>query len=266
LEDRERPLPDWTLIALAKRVVGQNPRLSTDFGISQLCTTFRSGVSWRAYIKFCTIAAARQFFSISARCAMHRLCFGGTFNPIHHGHLICAAAVAERAGFDNVVLIPANHPPHKSSGMEIAPPEQRLAMCRLATAGSKLFEVDGLELDRSGPSYTLDTVREFRQRGWPEVHWLIGADMLLSLPQWHEAEALLRETQFVVMARAGWEIDWQRLPPPYRVLEKSVIHAPMIDISATDIRRRVAEGRSIDYLTPAGVAQYIRSTRLYSKS
>src|SRR5258708_2030807 len=97
---------------------------------------------------------------------MHRLCFGGSFNPVHHGHLICARAVAEAKGFDKVVLIPASPPPHKPENAEIAPPEHRLAMCRLATQGCDLFEVNDLEFRRQGPSFTLDTARELRNAGW----------------------------------------------------------------------------------------------------
>lgn len=195
---------------------------------------------------------------------MRRLCLGGSFNPIHHGHLICARAVAEAAGFDRVVLIPSAQPPHKPGAVDLAAAEHRLAMCRLAAdLEGDLFEVNELELHRSGRSYTIDTVRQLKSSGWDEVHWLIGADMLQILPSWHQPEALLREVQFVIMARPGWSLDWTTLPQPYRSLEKKVYSAPLIDLSATDLRRRVAAGRSIRFLTPDPVVQYIYDHGLY---
>jgi nicotinate-nucleotide adenylyltransferase len=194
---------------------------------------------------------------------MARLWFGGSFNPIHHGHLICARAVAEASGFEKVVLIPSSQPPHKAVNREIAAAEHRLAMCRLAIEGSELFEVDDVELQRPGPSYTIDTVRELRRRGWPEVHWLIGADMVKILPLWHNPDALLAETRFVVMARPGWTFDWDLLPPAYRHLEQQVVTAPLVEIGATDIRKRVADGKSVDYLIPERVDKYIRENQIY---
>ena len=139
-------------------------------------------------------------------------------------------------------------------------------MCRLAVEGSDLFEVDDLEVQREGPSYTIDTVRELRRRGWPEVHWMIGADMLQILPVWHEPAALLAETRFVIVARPGWSIDWQTMPPAYRGLQSQVVTAPMLEISATEIRRRVGEGKSIEYLTPEKVVRYIGGQGLYRES
>ncbi|HEX2973955.1 MAG TPA: nicotinate (nicotinamide) nucleotide adenylyltransferase [Tepidisphaeraceae bacterium] len=195
---------------------------------------------------------------------MQRLCFGGSFNPIHHGHLICARAVAEAAGYDRVVLIPSAQPPHKPNHAELARPEDRLAMTRLAAGCQpELFEVNDVELQRPGRSYTIDTVRILKEQGWDRVDWLIGADMLRLLPKWHQPEALLREVNFVIIARPGWSFDWSSLPPAYRALEKNVHAAPQIDISATDIRQRIAAGRSIEFLTPPAVVEYIRARGLY---
>jgi nicotinate-nucleotide adenylyltransferase len=195
---------------------------------------------------------------------MRRLCFGGSFNPIHHGHLICARAVAEKAGFDRIVLIPSAQPPHKPQTSGIAPAEHRLAMCQLAARQQPgLFEVDDLELSRAGRSFTLDTVGQLKARGWPEVNWLIGGDMLLHLPKWHEPEQLLKAANFIIMGRPGWSIDWEKLPAVYRGLERNVVAAPLIDLSATEVRQRVAEGRSIEYLCPPGVVEYIQAHGLY---
>jgi nicotinate-nucleotide adenylyltransferase len=195
---------------------------------------------------------------------MRRLFYGGSFNPVHHAHLICARAVAETQGFDRVVLVPSSLPPHKPNAIDIAPAQDRLAMCRLAAALQEdLFEVDDIEIARGGRSYTIDTVAALRQRGENPVHWLIGADMLAMLPQWHQAQRLLEEARLLVMARPGWAIDWAALPPEFAVLRQNVVESPLIDISATDLRQRVARGRSIEYLTPAPVAEHIRRRGLY---
>ena len=194
---------------------------------------------------------------------MRRLCFGGSFNPIHHGHLICARAVAEAAGFDRVVLIPSALPPHKLGAAGMAPAEHRLAMCLLAVEGDDAFEVNDLELTRTGPSYTIDTARQLRRARWSEVHWLIGADTVPLLPKWHEPDKLLEEVGFVVMARPGYDLDWPALPDRLRPLREKVVQAPRVEISSSDLRRRVAAGRSIRYLTPPAVADYLLRHRLY---
>jgi nicotinate-nucleotide adenylyltransferase len=195
---------------------------------------------------------------------MPALCFGGSFNPIHHGHLICARAAAEAMGLNRVLLIPSRQPPHKIVGTDLASPEDRLAMCRLAVAGDPFFEVSDIELNRDGPSYTIDTVRQLKASGWQEVHWLIGADMADILPQWHEPLALMREAKLVLMARPGWSLDWNALPPEYRSLQTNVVTAPLLEISATAIRQRVREGRPIAYFTPEPVVRYIVERGLYA--
>jgi nicotinate-nucleotide adenylyltransferase len=197
---------------------------------------------------------------------LKRLGFGGSFNPIHNGHLACSKAVAIRMGFDQIVLIPSRQPPHKPGQTDLASAENRLAMCQRAVEGDRLFAVDDIEMRRSGPSYTIDTVREFRRRGWPAVSWLIGADMLNFLPNWHDPYALLAEVDFVVMARPGFQFEWQQLPEAFQKLRDKVVEAPLIDISSTDIRRRIARGESIDRLTPPAVADYIRAHGLYRSS
>jgi nicotinate-nucleotide adenylyltransferase len=194
---------------------------------------------------------------------MRTLCFGGSFNPIHHAHLLCARAAAENGGFDRVLLIPSARPPHKPDQSQIAGAEFRLAMCQLAVAGDPFFRVDDLELRRDGPSYTLLTARELRHKGMAEIHWLIGADMLEFLPQWHQPLQLLQNVTFHVMARPGWQFNWQKLPDAYQSLQNNILQAPLIDISATDIRNRIRAGRPIDYLTPPAVVNYIRQHNLY---
>lgn len=194
---------------------------------------------------------------------MARLFFGGSFNPIHLAHLICARTVAETRGYDQVVFIPSAQPPHKPDQSQIALAEHRLAMVRAAVADEPAFGVDDIELRHAGPSYTLDTVQRLKQRGEREVHWLIGADMLAMLPDWHRAEELLHEVYFVILSRPGWQFDWSALPPAYRSLQSNVVSAPLLDISATRIRQRVSEGRSIRWLTPPAVVEYIHAHGLY---
>jgi nicotinate-nucleotide adenylyltransferase len=194
---------------------------------------------------------------------MRPLWFGGSFNPIHFGHLVCARAVAEAGGFDRVVLIPSSQPPHKSGDTSLASASARVEMCRLAVAGDPFFAVDDLELARAGRSYTIDTVRQLRSGGWPEISWLIGADMAKSLPTWHKPTELLAEVRFVLMARPGWSMDWKQLPQEMQKLQSAVIPAPLLEISSTDIRQRLAAGRSIRYMTPHSVIDYIRRHKLY---
>jgi nicotinate-nucleotide adenylyltransferase len=203
------------------------------------------------------------FLQPASSTNMSYLCFGGSFNPIHHGHLICARAAAEAAGLDKVLLIPSRLPPHKAEGADLASPADRLEMCREAVKDDAQFQVSDIELNRDGPSYTIDTVRELKHKGCGPVNWLIGADMLQILPQWHEPEALMAEAKLYIMARPGWNFDWESLPPIYRGLQSNVVATPLISISATDIRRRQRASLSIDYYVPPSVADYVREHKLY---
>lgn len=201
---------------------------------------------------------------LAALAEKRTLCFGGSFNPIHHGHLITARAVAEAAGFERVLLIPSCQPPHKLQNSDIAEARHRLAMCRLAVEGDPLFEVSEIELLRNGPSYTIDTVRELRGHGWRKIHWLMGMDMLEILPKWREPHALMAEVEFIVMARPGWSLKGDALPEEFRgLIRNNVVEAPLLQISATDIRRRVAAELSISYLVPEAVREYIGQHHLY---
>ena len=198
---------------------------------------------------------------------MRRLCLGGSFNPIHHGHLITARAVAEARGYDRIVLIPSAVPPHKLEASGMVSPRNRAEMCRLAVKNDGLFDVDDLELSRPGPSYTLDTARELRRRGWDRVDWLIGADMLPGLSNWHRPDELLREVTFVIARRPGHDMDWNALPDvlarEMQKLQAQVVNTPQIDISGTLLRTRLAAGQSIRYLTPDPVIEHIKAHNLY---
>src|SRR5262245_53440014 len=127
------------------------------------------------------------------------LYYGGSFNPIHNGHLRCSRAVAERLGLSRVWLVPSAQPPHKPADPNLASGPDRLRLCELAAATDPIFGVDDREMRRAGPSYTLTTVRELKSEGVDPVRWLIGADMLRLLPKWHEAETLLNEVHFIIM-------------------------------------------------------------------
>jgi nicotinate-nucleotide adenylyltransferase len=189
--------------------------------------------------------------------------YGGSFDPIHYGHLHCAAAVAAKVGFTEVVLVPGWQSPHKSQGGNGASADDRLAMCKLAATFDPIFKVDDLEIRRGGPSFTIDTVRALRAIGLTEVNWLIGADQLLALPRWREPESLVAEANLWVMLRPGYPIDWSKLPGWLTPLRRNVVNIPQIDISATDIRNRVQRGESIDAQVPGDVARYIEQRGLY---
>jgi nicotinate-nucleotide adenylyltransferase len=194
------------------------------------------------------------------------LFYGGSFDPIHYGHLQSARSVAERVGFARVVLVPSWRSPHKLGTTGGASPDDRLAMCKLATTGDDIFDVDDLELTRGDVSYTIDTVRLLKQRGHSEVNWLIGADQLPTLPRWREPEALIAEANVYVMHRPGYAIDWPVLPIWLHGLRRNVIDIPLSDISSTAIRAKVALGESILDQVPMGVERYIREKRLYRGS
>jgi nicotinate-nucleotide adenylyltransferase len=193
---------------------------------------------------------------------MRILCLGGSFNPIHHGHLLVARSAAEQGGFNQVRLIPNLVSPHKAD-QTIAPAADRLNMARLAAEFDPLFHVDDLELNRPPPSFTIDTVRSLRGAGLGRVTWLIGADMLPSLGAWRDAENLLKEADFLVVPRPGFILEAAAIPEPLRNLSHTLLHTPNLEISSTEIRNRVRTGLSIEYLTPPPVVRYIREHGLY---
>jgi nicotinate-nucleotide adenylyltransferase len=179
--------------------------------------------------------------------------YGGSFDPVHHGHLILAREAMEELGLDRVVFIPANCSPHKP-GSPPADAGARLEMLRVSLDGEPGFELDDCELRRGGPSYAIDTVRAMRARHpGDELFYFIGEDNVEGLETWREFEALHREVRFVVLARrvvpAGGEFP---------------VVARRIEISSTEIRNRVAAGRSVRYLLPTKAWEIIRERRLYS--
>lgn len=197
--------------------------------------------------------------------------YGGSFDPIHHGHLIVARAVAERLDLSTICFLPSGRPPHKL-GRAIAPVEHRTAMVEAAIAGELLFSCSDFDARRDGPSYTIDTVRHFRglHGQQAELFWIIGADSLAELVTWRQVRELVDECRIVAAARPGWEqIDWSMFdglfsPDQIARLRAGVVDTPRIDISSTIIRERVRAGRSIRYLVPDEVGEYIGSRGLYS--
>lgn len=196
--------------------------------------------------------------------------FGGSFNPIHHGHLIIARSVAEQVGLRRVVIIPAGYPPNKWP-MELAPAPHRLQMARLAVAGDPLFEVSDIDLQQGGLNYAVNAVEAYRASAGPDVplSWLIGADALADLPTWHRVRELADLCRIVTSVRAGYQMpdlsSLERVLAPHQVarVRESIVATPQIEISATQIRRRIAEGRSIRHLVPEPVREYILDERLY---
>jgi nicotinate-nucleotide adenylyltransferase len=198
--------------------------------------------------------------------------FGGTFDPVHFGHLIAARAVAERLGAKRVVLVPAGLPPHKEP--PLAGAEDRFAMLSLAIEGDELFEVNRLELDRPGPSYTYDTIVQLRRTLSAEAQlvWVVGLDAMLDLPNWHRASEVVDSVRLVTALRPPAPTDLKQVLAPLRGrftdeqldrLRTDVLVTPEIDISSTDIRRRVRQGMSIRYLTSPAVIDYIERHHLY---
>ena len=178
--------------------------------------------------------------------------FGGTFDPVHYGHLILARDALEQLGLDSIMFIPAAISPHKLE-QQPAAAEFRLEMLRAAIAGEPQFCLDIIELERGVPSYTIDTIEALKTRE-PNAHfvYLIGEDNATQLSTWHRFVDLSALVEFVVLDRSGFNIEH-----PYRTIRRH------LDISATNIRNRVATGRSIRYLVPPAVEGIIRDRQLY---
>lgn len=198
------------------------------------------------------------------------LLFGGSFNPLHNGHLIVGRAVAERLRVKRVILVPSASPPHKP-GHALAPADARLALCQAVAAEDPLFHVDDWELKQSGPNYTLLTIQRFRERHGPdaELFWLIGLDSLHELGTWHKAAELVDACTIVSAARPGFDPPAPEVlarwfsPPQIETLLRHVIEGPRIDIAATDIRARVRAEQCIRYLVPEPVRRAIESRGMY---
>ena len=191
--------------------------------------------------------------------------FGGTFDPIHLGHLILAEQCREACGLDRVCFVVANEPPHKR-GIKRTGVHHRLEMTRLGIAGNPAFEVSDVEARRAGPSYSVDTLEHFQaERPEDELFFLIGGDSLVDLPTWREPERIVRLATLVVVNRPGSDpappegLVGPEAKPPLSVT------IPPIGVSSSDLRRRLAEGRSVRYMLPSSVEAYIRAHKLYGE-
>ena len=185
--------------------------------------------------------------------------FGGTFNPIHWGHLLIAEAAAEALELDRIIFIPCATPPHKQPRV-LADARHRLRMVKLAIQGNPRFGCSDIEIRRGGPSYSVETLRQLRH-AMPHArfYFLIGADSLRELPKWREAPALARLCEFICVARPGKRKPRTRL----RGLRVQELPGHPADISSSDIRVRLARGASVRYLVPEVVRRYIEKKRLY---
>jgi nicotinate-nucleotide adenylyltransferase len=190
--------------------------------------------------------------------------FGGTFDPPHLGHLIVAQDALQALGLDRVLFVPAGSPPHKQ-GRPTTPAPLRLEMTRAAVAGDPRFEVTDLELRRAGPSFTVDTLLQLLERA-PEsaLFLLLGADQVRELESWRRPDEILRLARVVAITRAG-AVDGPGRAADSLPAGLEVVRATRIDISATEVRRRVAAGESIRYLVPGAVERIIRRERLYER-
>jgi nicotinate-nucleotide adenylyltransferase len=195
---------------------------------------------------------------------------GGTFNPPHLAHLLCASEAADQIGLDRVILMPVFSPPHKEVP-EDPGPEVRLALCELAAAGDDRLEISRLEIDRGGPSFTVDTLRELHARHPEhELIFIVGGDMAVSLPTWKDPRTVLELATLGVAERSGAtrrDIT-ERLTAEYGddVSDRlTFFDMPRMDISSSEIRRRVAAGRTIRYLVPDAVADHIAEHGLYRR-
>ena len=190
---------------------------------------------------------------------------GGTFSPPHVGHLACAQAALSQLGLDRVLLIPVARPPHKEA-LEDPGPEHRLAMCRLAAAGHERIGVSDLEIERGGPSYTVDTLLALHQASpQDELTFVAGGDMAASLPSWREPEEVLRLARFAVAEREGaGRAEVERALAGLKGRDRVVFFdMPPVDVSSSAIRSGIAAGRPVRDLVPDAVARYIHEHGLY---
>jgi nicotinate-nucleotide adenylyltransferase len=187
---------------------------------------------------------------------------GGTFNPIHYAHLLSAEQVRTGLGYDKILFIPSARPPHKVSDADIIAPEHRYQMVLLAIAENPHFEVSRIELDRAGPSYTIETLKVLEQLygNTRELGWIIGADSLIEYKIWKDFDEVLARCVMIATTRPNYNLG--RVPPEVR---NRVTTFPVtgIDISATVIRERIRKRLSIRYLVPETVRSYIRRHELY---
>jgi nicotinate-nucleotide adenylyltransferase len=191
---------------------------------------------------------------------------GGTFDPIHYGHLAAAEEARVRVNLEKVLFVVALQPPHKL-GEEVTPVEHRLAMVRLGIASNPHFEISRVDVDRPGLSYTVDTISILQEQWGPdtELFFVMGLDSLVEVPTWHQPERLIRLCRLVAVSRPGFEVDMHQLEASVPGISSRVeiIDMPEVEISSSDLQRRVKEGLPIKYQVPEEVERYIIKFRLY---
>lgn len=196
---------------------------------------------------------------------------GGTFDPIHYGHLVTAEEARAQFSLDEVLFVPNRHPPHKDPA-DVTDPEDRYLMTFLATVSHPAFSASRIEIDRPGASYTIDTIRTLAARHPDaDLYYITGADAILQIlrGEWAQSDALLGLCRFIAATRPGYSLDLETLRRSNstgRTLDNvMVIEVPALAISSTDIRARVRSGRPIAYLVPEAVEAYIRKRQLYAR-
>jgi len=197
--------------------------------------------------------------------------FGGTFDPVHNGHLIAARAVAEQRRYGGITLVPSARGPHK--GPAGASDADRLEMLRLAVEGDDLFEISEVELRRAAPSYTYDTLHEIGRGGSNDIDLVVGADMLADMPNWYRADDVVRMARIIVAARPPWHEKVAEITEELserfgrrradEMLDGMCV-TPLVDISSSDIRSRIEAGLSVRYMVPDAVLRHIESRGLYN--
>ncbi len=187
---------------------------------------------------------------------------GGTFDPIHHGHLVAASEVADRFGLDEVVFVPTGQPWQKAEEA-VTPAEDRYLMTVIATASNPRFQVSRVDIDRGGPTYTVDTLRDLHAEygAKAQLFFITGADALERILSWKDLDEALELAHFIGVTRPGFELTDKHLPAD----SVSLVQVPAMAISSTDCRARVARGEPVWYLVPDGVVQYIAKRRLYQR-
>jgi nicotinate-nucleotide adenylyltransferase len=188
---------------------------------------------------------------------------GGTFDPVHHGHLVAASEVAHDFALDEVVFVPTGEP-YQKDYRGVSPAEDRYLMTVIATASNPKFSVSRVDIDRPGPTYTIDTLRDLRAAAGPqdELFFITGADALARMLTWHDVDELFTLAHFVGCTRPGHRLSGAGLPDG----KVSLVEIPALAISSTECRVRVEAGEPVWYLVPDGVVQYIVKRGLYAKA
>ncbi len=196
---------------------------------------------------------------------------GGTFDPIHHGHLVTAESVYENLALDRIVFVPAGDPPHKQDS-SVTAAQHRLRMVEIATASNSHFFISDIEVQREGPSYTIDTVEYYRccYTDDTDIYFITGVDAVVQIPQWKNSDGLFELCEIVAATRPGYPTKnffrFRDQLPAHQRQSLRMLAVPALSISSADLRQRVSEDRSIKYLVPEGVEQYIEEHGLYKSS